>query len=193
MNKYINKIFLTSAFAVVGLLGTTSCTDYLDKSPESDYQANDPYKNFMNFQGFTEELYNCIPVVSNSEYHTCFNYGEDVYWEPQEVRLQTRNVDNGDFWGWTTAYYGYPRSGVESLILMSYFLRMSIQLYLGFPGRNVQRSVYLILNMQQLYCRLIGMKQLLVKLLLERITCALIKLWHWPIRERRFFGLVVRL
>lgn len=111
MNKYINKIFLTSAFAVVGLLGTTSCTDYLDKSPESDYQANDPYKNFMNFQGFTEELYNCIPVVSNSEYHTCFNYGEDVYWEPQEVRLQTRNVDNGDFWGWTTAYYGYPRSG----------------------------------------------------------------------------------
>lgn len=97
MNKYINKIFLTSAFAVVGLLGTTSCTDYLDKSPESDYQANDPYKNFMNFQGFTEELYNCIPVVSNSEYHTCFNYGEDVYWEPQEVRLQTRNVDNGDF------------------------------------------------------------------------------------------------
>ena len=65
----------------------------------------------MNFQGFTEELYNCIPVVSNSEYHTCFNYGEDVYWEPQEVRLQTRNVDNGDFWGWTTAYYGYPRSG----------------------------------------------------------------------------------
>lgn len=111
MNKYINRFFLTSAFAVAGLLGTTSCTDYLDKSPESDYQENDPYKNFMNFQGFTEELYNCIPVVSNSEYHTCFNYGEDVYWEPQEVRLQTRNVDNGDFWGWTTAYYGYPRSG----------------------------------------------------------------------------------
>ena len=25
--------------------------------------------------------------------------------------MQTRNVDNGDFWGWTTAYYGYPRSG----------------------------------------------------------------------------------
>lgn len=111
MNKYINRIFLTSALAVTGLLGVTSCTDYLDKAPESDYAENDPYKNFTNFQGFTEELYNCIPVVSNSEYHTCFNYGEDVYWEPQETRLQTRNVDNGDFWGWTSAYYGYPRSG----------------------------------------------------------------------------------
>lgn len=111
MNKYINRFFLTSALAVTGLLGVTSCTDYLDKAPESDYAENDPYKNFTNFQGFTEELYNCIPVVSNSEYHTCFNYGEDVYWEPQETRLQTRNVDNGDFWGWTSAYYGYPRSG----------------------------------------------------------------------------------
>ena len=111
MNKYINRFFLTSALAVTGLLGVTSCTDYLDKAPESDYAENDPYKNFTNFQGFTEELYNCIPVVSNSEYHTCFNYGEDVYWEPQETRLQSRNVDNGDFWGWTSAYYGYPRSG----------------------------------------------------------------------------------
>lgn len=111
MNKYINRLFQISALSVAVLLGTTSCTDYLNKAPESDYGENEPYKNFTNFQGFTEELYNCIPIVSNSEYHTCFNYGEDVYWEPQETRLQARNVDNGDFWGWTTAYYGYPRSG----------------------------------------------------------------------------------
>ncbi len=53
----------------------------------------------MNFQGFTEELYNCIPVVSNNKDagHTCFNYGEDEYWEPQEMRMQARSVDNGDF------------------------------------------------------------------------------------------------
>lgn len=111
MNKYISKFALISAFAVAGTWGMTSCTDYLDKAPETEYEASDPYKNFTNFQGFVEELYNCVPIVSNSEYHTCFNYGEDEYWEPQETRLQTLNVDNGDFWGWTTAYYGYPRSG----------------------------------------------------------------------------------
>lgn len=111
MNKYISKFVLMSAFAVAGTLSMTSCTDYLDKAPETDYEANDPYKNFTNFQGFVEELYNCVPVVSNSEYHTCFNYGEEDYWEPQETRLQSLNVDNGDFWGWTSAYYGYPRSG----------------------------------------------------------------------------------
>ncbi len=111
MRKYIEKLLVLFAFVVITIIGTVSCTDYLDKAPESDYLENDPYKNFKNFQGFTEELYNCIPVVSNSEYHTCFNYGEDEYWEPQEMRLQARNVDNGDFWGWTTSYYGYPRSG----------------------------------------------------------------------------------
>ena len=86
---------MMSAIAMAGIMGMTSCTDYLNKAPESDYQDNDPYKNFMNFQGFTEELYNCIPVVSNNKDagHTCFNYGEDEYWEPQEMRMQARSVD----------------------------------------------------------------------------------------------------
>lgn len=108
MNKYINKIFLVSAIVLTGMMGITSCTDYLDKSPNSDIAENDPYKNFKNFQGFIEELYNRIPIVSNSEYHTCFNYGEEDFWEPQEVRLFARSVDYGDFWGWTTCYYSYP-------------------------------------------------------------------------------------
>lgn len=112
MNKYINKLFVMSVLAVAGMTGMTSCTDYLDKAPESDYRENDPYKNYKNFQGFTEELYNCIPLVSNNKEngHTCFNYGEDTYWEPLELRMQARSVDNGDFWAWTTAYYGYPNN-----------------------------------------------------------------------------------
>lgn len=108
MNKYINKIFLASAIALIGVLTTTSCTDYLDKSPNSDIAENDPYKNFKNFQGFIEELYKRVPIVSNNDYHTCFNYGEEEYWEPQEIRLFARNIDYGDFWGWTTCYYSYP-------------------------------------------------------------------------------------
>ena len=37
-------------------------------------------------------------------------HGEDEYWEPQEMRMQARSVDNGDFWAWTTVYYGYPNN-----------------------------------------------------------------------------------
>ncbi|MCF0244361.1 MAG: RagB/SusD family nutrient uptake outer membrane protein [Bacteroidaceae bacterium] len=92
----------------MGGVGMSSCKAYLDKAPNSDIEESTPYKNFRNFQGFVEELYNCIPVVSNNDYHTCFNYGEDDYWEPQETRLFARSVDYGDFWGYTTCYYAYP-------------------------------------------------------------------------------------
>lgn len=68
-----------------------------------------PYQNFRNFQGFVEELYNCLPVISNTDYHTCFNYGEEEYWEPQETRLFARSADYGDFWGYTTCYYTFPK------------------------------------------------------------------------------------
>ena len=82
MNKYINNIILISFITLTGMIGMTSCTDYLDKSPNSDIAENDPYKNFKNFQGFIEELYNRIPIVSNSDYHTCFNYGCLLYTSP---------------------------------------------------------------------------------------------------------------
>lgn len=108
MNKYINKLLLIAALAVTGMIGITSCTDYLEKSPKSDIAENDPYKNYKNFQGFIEELYNCVPVVSNNDYHTSFNLGEEVYWEPQELRVLARSIDYGDFWGFTTCYYAYP-------------------------------------------------------------------------------------
>lgn len=116
MNKHISRMLFLSAFAIAGMVGGTSCTDYLDKAPESDYGENDPYKNFTNFQGFVEELYDFIPLVSNNRdaNHNCFNYGEDEYWEPTESRLFANDVDDGNFWGWqkqdteNIKYYGYP-------------------------------------------------------------------------------------
>ena len=116
MNKHISRMLFLSAFAIAGMVGGTSCTDYLDKAPESDYGENDPYKNFTNFQGFVEELYDFIPLVSNNRdaNHNCFNYGEDEYWEPTESRLFANDVDDGNFWGWqkqdteNVKYYGYP-------------------------------------------------------------------------------------
>ena len=105
MNIHFNRLFLGLAVAATFMSGT-SCTNYLDKAPNSDIEETTPYKNFRNFQGFVEELYNCIPVISNSDYHTSFNLGEDVYWEPQELRVLSRSIDYGDFWGYTTSYYG---------------------------------------------------------------------------------------
>lgn len=83
---------------------TTSCTDYLDKSPESDVSAEDAFKNFKNFQGFTEELYLCIPDFSKSYWTTSWNWGED---DIQAVGINyhmSYKIDQGDFWGWQQEY-----------------------------------------------------------------------------------------
>jgi hypothetical protein len=69
----------------------------------SDINAEDAYKNFRNFQGFTEELYNCIPLVSSHDYHNSFNLGEDVYWEPDVTYPLAYCIDQGDYWQWNGA------------------------------------------------------------------------------------------
>lgn len=105
MKLYKHIIILAFLASAMGLTG---CSDYLDKAPNSDIAETVPYQNFRNFQGFVEELYNRMPVITNNDYHCCFNYGEEEYWEPQETRLFARSVDYGDFWGYTTCYYTYP-------------------------------------------------------------------------------------
>lgn len=66
MKKVFYNIMIVAALAM-----TTSCKDYLDKSPLSDIGDTDPYKNYMNFQGFTDELYNTIPMMTTPDFHCC--------------------------------------------------------------------------------------------------------------------------
>lgn len=86
---------------------TTSCTDYLDKSPESDVSPEAAFKNFKNFQGFTEELYLCIPDFSKSYWTTCWNWGEDDIQAVGIDYLMGYKVDQGDFWGWQKEFDGW--------------------------------------------------------------------------------------
>ncbi|MDR1121308.1 MAG: RagB/SusD family nutrient uptake outer membrane protein [Dysgonamonadaceae bacterium] len=109
MKKYI---ILFSALLIAGF---TSCTDYLDKAPGSDIEPDDAYKNFKNFQGFTEELYNCIPVVSSHDSHSSFNFGDDDWWESTETRMLAYAIDQGNFWGWTAGFtFGFPKVSTAS-------------------------------------------------------------------------------
>lgn len=103
MRTYFRKTFIFIALVLGGLF--VSCSDYLDKSPHSDIDSDEAYKNFKNFQGFTEELYNCVPSMSSNGSHNCWNLGEDEYWNPSEKRLFSYSVDQGDYWGWSTVLY----------------------------------------------------------------------------------------
>ena len=92
---------------IMGLMSLASCTDYLDKEERSIIDASQPYLNFRNFQGFVEELYTAMPIMTGHQYHSAWNFGEDDYWEPQESRQLPNAIDQGNYWGWNECFYSY--------------------------------------------------------------------------------------
>lgn len=106
---------LIAIFSVALFAGSlTSCEDYLDKEPDSDVKPEEAFKNFRNFQGFVEELYNCIPHKTTNYWNTTFNWGEDEILSVGNADFYvTPQMDKGDFkayyqsWGGNLSYlYG---------------------------------------------------------------------------------------
>lgn len=102
------KYNIVKLFCALGLIyGFASCTDYLDKTPDSNVSSDQAFKNFTNFQGYVEEMYNCIPSKESNYWCTTFNWGED---EIMNTGLGdshvTAHFDLGDYRHW----YGDPQS-----------------------------------------------------------------------------------
>lgn len=96
-------------FLLIGCtLTLSSCKKYLDKEPRSDIGATQPYKDFRNFQGFTEELYSALPILSSNQNagHSNWNWGDDEYWEPTETRVWANSIDQGNYPVWNSILYG---------------------------------------------------------------------------------------
>ncbi|GAA4917858.1 RagB/SusD family nutrient uptake outer membrane protein [Mucilaginibacter defluvii] len=105
MKRNIKIIVLSGMISLVS--GTFSCKKYLDKSPESIVSEKTAFKDFTNFQGYTEELYNCIPDFTNRYWTNSWNWGDD---EIQSSALNfhfVNKIDNGDFWGWQREFDGW--------------------------------------------------------------------------------------
>lgn len=101
MKKY-NKIMLYFGLFFFMAGSITSCSDYLDIKSGATVDPDDAYTNFRNFQGFTEELYNCIPSFCNRDDNNFFNNGEEEMWQ-QNASTQNAwvwNVDLGNFRAW---------------------------------------------------------------------------------------------
>nr|WP_294897653.1 RagB/SusD family nutrient uptake outer membrane protein [uncultured Pedobacter sp.] len=105
MKKYMKKLYM-AMFCVVAI-ALSSCKKYLEKSPESSVSSTTAFKDFTNFQGYTEELYNCIPDFTNRWYSNSWNWGEE---EVQSTSLDFHlvcKIDKGDFYGWQRQFDGY--------------------------------------------------------------------------------------
>ncbi|HML66072.1 MAG TPA: RagB/SusD family nutrient uptake outer membrane protein [Dysgonomonas sp.] len=102
--KNIYKTFLKSCILFL-ILGTSlaSCEDYLDKEPDSTISGDDAFKNFMNFQGYIEEIYNCIPDKQKCNWAPSWNWGDDEIFNPEADGRMTHQVDLGNYRAWRSA------------------------------------------------------------------------------------------
>ena len=80
------------------MLSVVSCTDYLDKAPDSVISPDDAFKKFTNFQGFVERMYHLTPDVAKHNWVSSFNWGEDeVVTIGNGEYLMGFNIDRGNY------------------------------------------------------------------------------------------------
>lgn len=93
-----NKIiYILLAFFSAGFT-FTSCTDYLDRDSDSVLSEEDAFKNFNNFQGFVEVMYNVIPDVAKHNWVSSFNWGDDeVITTGNGETLMGYAIDGGNY------------------------------------------------------------------------------------------------
>ena len=81
-------------------MSLVSCEAYLDKEPESTVSEETAFVNFRNFQGFVEEIYNCIPDKEKCNWCPSWNWGDDEVFNTNANDRMTNQVDLGNFRAW---------------------------------------------------------------------------------------------
>lgn len=88
------------AILLMLLLASTACEDYLDKAPEADITEKDVYGNFNSFQGFVEEMYNCIMDPDKGGAWNKYLFADET------LNNKPYNFDYGNYWGNEAYFYG---------------------------------------------------------------------------------------
>ena len=91
INKYIILLGMLITFVCY------SCTEYLDREPDSIISEKEVFKNFTNFQGFVEEMYMLLPDIAKHTWCSSFNWGDDEHVYTPGSRYVLYNFDRGDF------------------------------------------------------------------------------------------------
>ena len=103
--KYYNNmksLLCCSLLLLACSVSLTSCTDWLDKDPESIVADDEAFKNFRNFQGYVEEIYSLIPDKEKVNYCTSWNFGDDAVHNTEGYAHMDHQVDLGNYRNWWT-------------------------------------------------------------------------------------------
>jgi hypothetical protein len=95
------------------VFGMTSCKKYLDRAPEANITEKDVFANFRSFQGFTEELYACLPDMSKSTWNGEWNTGDDMLSTTNANYRLNAEFDNGNYMAWRTGGGGWDNSWLD--------------------------------------------------------------------------------
>ncbi len=98
----IKYLLCCSVLLMAGGAMFTSCTDWLEKDPESIVAEDEAFKNFSNFQGYIEEIYDIVPNKEMVNYCTSWNWGDDAVHNPEGYSHMDHQVDLGNYRNWWT-------------------------------------------------------------------------------------------
>lgn len=101
-NNNIKTLLCGSLFLMAAGASLTSCTDWLDRDPESIVAEDEAFKNYRNFQGYIEEIYNLIPDKEKVNYCSGWNIGDDAVHNPEGYGHIDHQVDLGNYRDWFT-------------------------------------------------------------------------------------------
>ena len=93
-------LYVAGLFGFVLCASLMSCEDYLDREPNTTVSGSDAFKNFENYQGFVEEIINCIPDKEKCSWCPSWNWGDDEVFNPQGDDRLTHQIDLGNFRKW---------------------------------------------------------------------------------------------
>ena len=99
-NNNIKTLLCGSLFLMAAGASLTSCTDWLDRDPESIVAEDEAFKNYRNFQGYIEEIYSLIPDKEKVNYCSGWNIGDDAVHNPEGYAHIDHQVDLGNYRDW---------------------------------------------------------------------------------------------
>ena len=149
--KYYNNIksLLCGSLFLMACLSFTSCKDWLDKDPDSIVAEDEAFKNYRNFQGYIEEIYNLIPDKQKINYCTSWNFGDDAVHNATTdgYAHMDHQVDLGNYRNWYTNSNCWLNGDRNSLWKNSWYCirkcNMGIENIKSLVGTDEERNLLL--------------------------------------------------
>ena len=148
--RYCNRIksLLRGALLLIaGCAALTSCTDWLEKDPEAIVAEDEAFKNYRNYQGYIEEIYNLIPDKEKINYCTAWNFGDDAVHNTEGYAHMDHQVDLGNYRNWYTNTQCWLNGDRSSLWKNSWYCirkcNMGIENIKSLVGTDEERDLLL--------------------------------------------------